>query len=204
MGTKENIINSSLDLFSTGGYEAVSMREIARKVGIRESSIYKHFKGKHEILDGIVIQCKEKIEQIFMKLNVPGGVYGTDMKIYGEMTVEEVAKLCCKVFFAQLHDEEIVKFKRLLTIEQYKNEELGNIYREIFIERPITYQKKVFEFLIKTGFFYDADSEILVLEFFSPFFMIQHRYVDDIEKQKDLLMKHTKYFLTTHIKEEFK
>lgn len=39
MGTKENIINSSLDLFSTGGYEAVSMREIARKVGIRESSI---------------------------------------------------------------------------------------------------------------------------------------------------------------------
>ena len=204
MGTKESIIDLSLELFSTGGYESVSMREIAKAVGIRESSIYKHFKNKNDILNEIVIHCKNKLEQIFLELNVPGGVYGTNIERYEEMTVKDVAKLCCSVFFTQIDNEEIVRFKRLLTIEQYKNEELGNIYREIFIERPIYYQKKVFEFLRDKGIIYDTDCEILAFEFFSPFFTVQYRYIDNKEKQKEALMKHVEHFLTSHIKEEFK
>lgn len=45
MNTKERILQESLTLFSIRGYEAVSMREIGRSVGIKESSIYKHYSG---------------------------------------------------------------------------------------------------------------------------------------------------------------
>ncbi len=53
-GTKEQILDAAIDLFSQKGYDAVSIRDIARAVGIRESSIYNHYKGKEDILDTIM------------------------------------------------------------------------------------------------------------------------------------------------------
>ena len=52
--TKEKIFDVALDLFSQKGFDAVSVREIAREVGIRESSIYNHYKSKEAILDAII------------------------------------------------------------------------------------------------------------------------------------------------------
>lgn len=47
--TKEKILNESLELFAENGYHGTSMREIAKAVGIKGSSIYNHFSGKEEI-----------------------------------------------------------------------------------------------------------------------------------------------------------
>jgi len=49
--TRQRILQVSLDHFSTRGYGATSMRQIARDVGVRESAIYAHFKSKQDILD---------------------------------------------------------------------------------------------------------------------------------------------------------
>lgn len=175
MGTKENIINNSLKLFSVGGYDAVSMRDIADSVGIRQSSIYKHFKSKQDILDTIVEECENKIEKMFVDLKVPGGIDAVNIREYENMTPESLVELCCNVFIVQSKDEQIEMFKKLLIIEQYKNEELSKIYHEIFFERPIRSQKKIFEHLIKAGIFYEEDPEVLALEFYSPFFAMRHK-----------------------------
>lgn len=47
--TREKILNEALDLFAENGYHGTSMREIAKAVGIKGSSIYNHFSGKEEI-----------------------------------------------------------------------------------------------------------------------------------------------------------
>ena len=47
--TREEILNESLDLFAKKGYYGTSMREIAKAVGIKGSSIYNHFNGKEDI-----------------------------------------------------------------------------------------------------------------------------------------------------------
>lgn len=52
-GTKDVIFDKSIELFSSCGYENVSMREIASEVGIKAASIYNHFVSKQEILDCI-------------------------------------------------------------------------------------------------------------------------------------------------------
>ena len=49
ISTKEKILNKSLDLFAANGYHGTSMREIAKAVGIKGSSIYNHFSGKEDI-----------------------------------------------------------------------------------------------------------------------------------------------------------
>ncbi|MCL2366633.1 MAG: TetR/AcrR family transcriptional regulator [Oscillospiraceae bacterium] len=50
-GTKELIFDVFVELTSTLGYENVSMRDIAKKVGIQAASIYNHFQTKAHILE---------------------------------------------------------------------------------------------------------------------------------------------------------
>ena len=54
MNNKEKIFLVSIDLFSRYGYGGVSIRQIATNVGIKESSIYNHYKSKESILDAIL------------------------------------------------------------------------------------------------------------------------------------------------------
>jgi len=51
--TKEKILYASIRLFSDNGYENVSMRQIAKAVGIRAASIYNHYFSKSDILKSI-------------------------------------------------------------------------------------------------------------------------------------------------------
>ena len=44
----------SLDLFSQRGFSAVSIRDICKKVNIKESSIYYHFQNKRAILEELL------------------------------------------------------------------------------------------------------------------------------------------------------
>lgn len=53
VGTKKQIFSSAIKLFLLGGFDNVSLRDIADNVGIRQSTIYNHFKSKQEILDTI-------------------------------------------------------------------------------------------------------------------------------------------------------
>ena len=52
--TKQRILEKSLELFSTKGYDAVSVGEIAKAVGIKAPSLYNHFPSKQAIFDAIV------------------------------------------------------------------------------------------------------------------------------------------------------
>ena len=52
--TKQEILDAALELFSTQGYEATSVAQIAAAVGIRKASLYSHFASKQEILDELV------------------------------------------------------------------------------------------------------------------------------------------------------
>ena len=57
--TKREIITAALDLFSTQGFEATSISQIADAVGIRKASLYSHFESKQAILDHLILQVLE-------------------------------------------------------------------------------------------------------------------------------------------------
>jgi len=49
--TTRKILDAAAGLFARNGYDGVSMRAIAQKAGIRESSVYNHFQSKADILE---------------------------------------------------------------------------------------------------------------------------------------------------------
>ena len=48
--TRDRILSVALDLFTDEGYDKVSLREVAEKVGVSKAALYYHFSSKEEIL----------------------------------------------------------------------------------------------------------------------------------------------------------
>ena len=57
---KEEIINTAAKLFKEKGFSAVTMRDIAKAMGIKAASLYNHINSKQEILSAIIITLAEE------------------------------------------------------------------------------------------------------------------------------------------------
>jgi len=53
-GTRERILEAAVHQFAAKGYHGTSVRDLAREVGIKESSLYNHYAGKEAILEAIL------------------------------------------------------------------------------------------------------------------------------------------------------
>lgn len=49
--TRQRLVRAALELFTTQGYHATTTPVIARKAGIAEGTIYRHFPGKQQLLN---------------------------------------------------------------------------------------------------------------------------------------------------------
>ena len=67
-GKKGDILKMSLELFASKGYDAVSVRDIAKAAGVSEAALYKHFKGKEDmalyIFSAIISEYTRKLVQV--------------------------------------------------------------------------------------------------------------------------------------------
>lgn len=181
MSTRESIIYESLKLFSTNGYEAVSTRMIARAVGASDAVLYKHFKSKQEILEVIVAMCKERFINKRNEVDIQ------------HICWDDVESICMDMFRFQTQDEWIVMFRQLVVIEQFKNPEMAELYRGIFIDYPVKGMTYIFEELIKEGYLKEGNPRVYAMELYAPFFM-HHTVKDKNEELLADLREHVTYF----------
>ncbi|MCR9252782.1 MAG: TetR/AcrR family transcriptional regulator [bacterium] len=85
-----NILDASLELFAVQGYDATSISMIAEKAGISKGLLYNYFKGKEDLLRGLIDRLNSS-EADMMK-----DVIGNDPG----QTLENVLR----VFFKELRD----------------------------------------------------------------------------------------------------
>lgn len=191
MTTKEAIIYESLKLFSVNGFEAVSTRMIAKAVGASDAVIYKHFKSKKEIFDTIVRVCQDRY---FKKRS--------EVKLE-TMCWRDVEDICLGMFEFQISDEWIVMFRQMLMLEQFRNPEIGEIYRTTFIEAPIKNMAEMFKILIDQGYMKKGNPEMYAMELYAPFFLYHTVGKDkDITKIKNNLKEHVTSFRKNVVTDE--
>ena len=109
---KEKIFDVSINLFSEYGYDGVSIRQIAKEVGIRESSIYNHFPSKESILDAIL---KYYIEQM-MSEDIPIDKASENLDI----SFEHFYRAGVQAFASQLKIEKMSKIT-MINNQNYEN-----------------------------------------------------------------------------------
>lgn len=52
--TRQEILDTALELFADQGYEKTSLREIAERIGVTKAALYYHFRSKEDILIDLV------------------------------------------------------------------------------------------------------------------------------------------------------
>ena len=197
MRTKERIIEEALSLFSTKGYEGTSLKNIAEAVGIKDSSLYKHYKSKKEIFDTIVQEMSSRMERMSQTLGLPDEA---DMeraaRIYGDLTTEGLIQLSRQIFLFYLKDEFAARFRRMLTIEQYRTKEIYGVYRKLFMEDSIAYQTALFREMTRWGVLKEADPAAMAMNFYAPVFFLLNKYDQEPEREAEAFLE-----LERHVRE---
>ncbi|HEY0714541.1 MAG TPA: TetR family transcriptional regulator, partial [Polyangia bacterium] len=60
--SRERLLEAAMSLADSRGLEAVSMREVAKRLGVEAMSLYKHVANKDDILDGLVDRVIAEME----------------------------------------------------------------------------------------------------------------------------------------------
>lgn len=144
MNTKDIIIQEALKMFSNKGYDSVSIRDIAKAVNIKESSIYYHFKNKQDILDSLVDKFENHISILVGKLNEAAGTIKPN-ELFSQESINEF------YFDSYLFEPFCNQMLRFIMLEQFHNNEMAALYDKYLFELPYKYQVGFFETLGEMG-----------------------------------------------------
>ena len=118
MSTKERILDAALTLFAENGYNGTSVEQIAKAVGIKAPSLYKHYKGKEDILNALIDSAEARYEEMFgSERNI--GKIPESREEFIEMTMGRI------VF--TMRDPVIRKTRMFLVQEQFRNQRTSEV-----------------------------------------------------------------------------
>lgn len=198
--TKKKILDTALKLFSDRGYDSVSMDEIAKAVGIKAPSLYNHFSGKKAIFDAIVKEISAEYEKDTDKLDIHVQNFSQDVPIFTEITEIALFEKVKQIFEYSMHNEKIKRFRKLMTIEQFRSSELGELYTERYVTRIINYHADIFGKLIAAGELQNGDPETLAFMYAAPVFTLIGICDRQPERESECLIKlqsHVQLFFNT-------
>lgn len=166
--TKQKILDKALELFSTQGYDSVSVGEIAKAVGIKAPSLYNHFPGKQAIFDAIVESTAAQYEADTDRIDIHVQNAKQDIPVFTEITADALFEKVRQIFEYSLHNETISRFRRMMTIEQFRSPELAALYSRRYVERILRYHAGIFRALIASGEICAEDPDALAMMYVSP------------------------------------
>lgn len=166
--TRQRILDEALELFSAKGYDSVSVGEIAKAVGIKAPSLYNHFPSKQAIFDAIVESTAAQYAADTDKIDIHVQDVQKDVPAFAEITEDALFEKVRQIFEYSLHDETISRFRRMMTIEQFRSPELAALYSDRYVERILRYHAGIFRALIASGEICAEDPDTLAMLYVAP------------------------------------
>ena len=172
MDTKQRILDEALTLFSEKGYANVFVGEIAERVGIKAPSLYKHYKNKRAIFEAIIDEMNKRFEEQAKALNINGTDAAADSKIYQDMSEENLLELGRQFFLYYLHDDYNKRFRKMLTVEQFHDKELADLYSKLYVDDPLSYQSMLLGMVSQAGILHTDNVDVMTLHFYAPIYFL--------------------------------
>jgi len=185
--TKEIIMKEALHLFAQKGYEAVSIRELAKKVGIKESSIYAHFSSKEEIFRSVISNY--------------------DFFGYDDFNLEEFKKnpfsqfeLRAERIIRCLENKDYLAYAKMAQLECLKDGPARELVRAESFDKIEKFFENLLEIMIGMNYFKNCDKKLMVAEYIGPFYFLHTKLVSNILSKKEkeeivqTMRKHLSHF----------
>ena len=143
-GTKLKILDVALQLFSQNGYLGTSMNDIAMQLGITKPALYKHYTSKHEILECIAERMNEMDFERAKEYEMPETQPDGFADAYVKTPVEKIRAYSMAQFRYWTEEEFPAQFRKMLTLEQYRDAEMANLYQNYIATGPVEYMAAIF------------------------------------------------------------
>ena len=171
-GTKERILETALALFARSGYLGTSMSDIANQLGITKAALYKHYAGKQEILDRIIQRMRrmdyERAEAYDLPETEPDGF----AEAYLHTPLERIHAYSVAQFDHWTKEPFSANFRKMLTLEQYRDPAMAQLYHDYLATGPTQYMAAIFRKLTDS----DEAAMQLALEFYGPMYLLYSVY----------------------------
>lgn len=147
--TKEKILLETTLLFAQNGYAAVSMKEIAEKVGIKPASLYNHFSSKEALWNEILQHIETLYRLYFSRLKDSIQPGQTLEEILENMFVELKTVVSIFAYYGF----------SLVQTEQFRDETCGRIFLDVFLKDSIRYIAEQLDQCIEKGLAKEFDTQ---------------------------------------------
>ena len=142
---KEEILIVALHLFARDGYEAVSVSQIAGELDMTKGALYRHYKSKRDIFDCIVQRMEQQDGEQARENEVPEESIEKTPEEYQNVSLDDFVEYSKSMFEYWTEDDFASSFRKMLTIEQFRSEEMQNLYQQYLVSGPAEYVKDLFK-----------------------------------------------------------
>ena len=200
--TRDEILKVALDLFSVNGYEVTSISQIAEAVGIRKASLYSHFSNKQDILDTVIATVLEGYDKhsVFANADWDDPAFAEDKK---GMTADDALKMIQGQVRYILHDPKISRGRKMLMIEQFRNQELAQLHSRMNYDDILKFFAGMIEFMIREKILKKGNPELMAAQLALPvtvWINLCDREPSREEEAMGLIEKHVKQFFEIYKK----
>ncbi len=185
--TGKRILESALDLFSEKGYEGTNIREIAEAVGLGKSSVYRHFETKEDIWNGLLDEM----------IAYYSANFGSDRNLPEVPdSLDGLTALTMKMLDFTVKDGKVVKTRKLLSIEQFRDARARDLATKHFLTGLTDRFTPVFKGMMKKGLLKKDDPAILAFAYTAPISSLVHRCdrepdrIPEILKEAEAFSRH--------------
>ena len=163
--TKERILALALEKFSHNGYAGTNVRELTASLGLVKSSMYRHFESKEEIWNSLLDEMSRYYEERFGSPEhlppVPD-------------SLEELAGITARMVDLTIHDEKIIMTRKLLTIEQFRDDRARDLATKHFLTGLTEMFTKIFAGMMDKGLLRRDDPAMLAFAYTAPISSLIH------------------------------
>ena len=190
--TKEMILSAALDMFSQNGYAGANIRELSLSLGLVKSGIYKHFESKEAIwnalLDRMIAYYGEHFGSAEHLPPVPD-------------SLDELVEMTMRMVNLTIHDEKIVKTRKVLTLEQYRDERAQDLATKHFLTGLTEMFTPLFAGMMDKGLLRKDDPKMLAFAYTAPISALIHlcdREPDKMEEAMAQVETFSRHFVKTY------
>ena len=178
--TKEQILSAALDLFSQKGYEGANIRELSASLGLVKSGIYKHFESKEAIwnalLDRMITYYGERFGSPEHLPPVPD-------------SLEEFIAMTLRMVELTIRDEQIVKTRKVLTLEQFRDSRARELATKHFLTGLTEMFTHILAGMMDRGLIRRDDPAMLAFAYTTPISALIHLCDREPEKTEDVIRR---------------
>lgn len=193
--TKRLICERALEVFAEKGYAAATMRDVAAAAGMRDASLYSHFPGKQAIFDAAVDLQLDRLTQVLRSRRALARPADDPSAYLTEGP--ELAEVVLASYEPLFADTGIVRLRHVLEGARRSDPRCDELFRTVFIERPLELQRAIFSRLVDAGLFSPCDADLAARQFHGPVFLA---LCEDMPwpLAQDLVKRHLDAFLAQH------